>query len=409
MTTVDKSLFIKHVLDSPAKIKAFVKPSRFGKTTAVQLLYDFLSLDSDGASVEHKAICSADGGRYLAFKNQHPVIHISFVDLDLQNIDAMVEAFKWTVSNAYRDHHERLWPLLSSEERLQYRRLRLCKQDNAADALRCMIQMVSKHCQRKPFILIDEYDTPCHVAWFHSQAFYQQWLKFINSVFTAALHDTDSYEQAIITGVFKFGGVLAGLPDVHWYTIDSLPFSQFFGFTEEEARAIVGSDRWCSGVKDWYGGYRMGDTDMYYPLALSNYQREFDVFSTRRDIICPQRVPKFANFWYGMFDDSWRRELRFPRPEIRAAVKALVNHFNSNNDNTPAITTAPFDDYPGDCTPDDITLEYFLYVMWANAYLSWQPVDSGLYGLKIPNLQTLCFFVDRLREWRSCTKDSFKF
>lgn len=68
MASVDKSLFIKYVLDSPTKIKAFVKPSRFGKTTAMRLLCEFLSLDSDGASVEHKAICSVDGGRCLAFK-----------------------------------------------------------------------------------------------------------------------------------------------------------------------------------------------------------------------------------------------------------------------------------------------------------------------------------------------------
>lgn len=400
MARVDKSLIIKHVLDSPStKIKVFVKPSRFGKTTAIRQLRDFLSLDSEDTTFESKAIGSADEGRYLAFRNQYPVIYVSFVELDHRSLDAMIYAFKSAVCYAYHDHCSRLWPLMSEEERRQYKDTYMKRQKDAADSLKLLVQLLSKYCQRKPFILIDEYDTPCYITWFYSQSLYQQWLEFINSAFTAALGDTDAYEQAVMTGVFKFSRVLDGLPSVQWCTIDAPAFSQFFGFTEAEARDVVGADRWCNGIKDWYGGYRMGDTDMYYPLALSNYRREFDVFSFNSDSRCLQQAPKYPNFWYGMFGSSRRVELKNPRPEIKAAVKALVEHFDSGSD-TPAVTTAPFDDFPGDCTVEDITLSCFLYTCWANAYLTWQPVDNDLYGLKIPNLQTRRFFVERLDEWR---------
>lgn len=73
-------------------------------------------------------------------------------------------------------------------------------------------------------------------------------------------------------------------------SVTSVPFSEYFGFSDEEVKAMLtyyGLEDKYELTKEWYDGYRFGNTDVYCPWDVINYvnQLRFE----------PEALPKA--FW----------------------------------------------------------------------------------------------------------------
>ena len=81
---IDKTMFIKELLDNGGKVNLFTRPRRFGKTLALSMLRTFFEKDTDvygnvtdnSHYFENMKIGSA-GDEYIKHMGQYPVIFLS--------------------------------------------------------------------------------------------------------------------------------------------------------------------------------------------------------------------------------------------------------------------------------------------------------------------------------------------
>ena len=79
---VDKTLMIKDLLDSAAKVTLFTRPRRFGKTLNMSMLRRFFEkTEEDNAYLFDGLAISEAGHKYTAHMGQYPVISISLKGL----------------------------------------------------------------------------------------------------------------------------------------------------------------------------------------------------------------------------------------------------------------------------------------------------------------------------------------
>ena len=75
---VDKTLFIKELLDMKGKVNLFTRPRRFGKTLNMSMLrYFFEKGEKDPEELFQGLKIMETGERYLAQMGRYPVISVS--------------------------------------------------------------------------------------------------------------------------------------------------------------------------------------------------------------------------------------------------------------------------------------------------------------------------------------------
>lgn len=81
---VDKSLFIKNILDDSAEVVVITRPRRFGKTFNLTMLHHFLAAEVYGLKTkglfDQLKIAKA-GNKYIEQQGKYPVIFITFKDV----------------------------------------------------------------------------------------------------------------------------------------------------------------------------------------------------------------------------------------------------------------------------------------------------------------------------------------
>ena len=135
-------------------------------------------------------------------------------------------------------------------------------------------QMLHEHYETAPIIIIDEYDTPIQQG--HGGGFYQDVVTFMRNLFSAALKDNPSLAFGFMTGILRVAkeSIFSGLNNISIYSILDNKYSQYFGFTKEEVRAMLEyydvSDKFEEVCK-WYDGYLFGKTEIFNPWSVINY------------------------------------------------------------------------------------------------------------------------------------------
>jgi hypothetical protein len=106
---IDKSLFIKEVIDKSDTILLIPRPRRFGKTLNLSMLkYFFDCFPVDGKEVAETnndlftslAIAKA-GQKYLDKMGKHPVIFLSFKDCKDMKLENTFQKINYLIQNEY--------------------------------------------------------------------------------------------------------------------------------------------------------------------------------------------------------------------------------------------------------------------------------------------------------------------
>ena len=117
-------------------------------------------------------------------------------------------------------------------------------------------------------MLIDEYDVPLDKAF--QAGYYDEMASFIRSLLGNALKTNDSLYFAVLTGCLRISkeSIFTGLNNLKIHTISDFRYDEYFGFTDTDVNELLEfySLSSCKDtIRDWYGGYRFGDTDVYCP------------------------------------------------------------------------------------------------------------------------------------------------
>lgn len=277
---VDKSLFIKEVLDN-AVIQAMliVRPRRFGKTLNLSMLRCFLAAEIDGKPTAplFNGLKIADSGeQYWQHQGKYPVIFITFKDIKFKTFQNTYDHLRSLMAQTYREHEYLLSsPQLTKNEQAAFASI-LREQANPAavsKALHDLCYYLQKHFGVKPWLLIDEYDTPIQAGFMHD--YYEDIIEFMRGLFGTALKTNNSLERAVITGILRVSkeSLFSGVNNLKVYSMFNSEFSEHFGFTEVEVDDILQKSQLgerAAAIREWYNGYRIGETTIYNPWSLVN-------------------------------------------------------------------------------------------------------------------------------------------
>ena len=276
---VDKTLFIKELLDMKGKVNLFTRPRRFGKTLNMSMLrYFFERRKRDNSELFRGLKIMEAGEKYLSHMGKYPVISISLKSMKQYSCELSFEMLKKAVREEFRRHWEEVdaGGYLNGADRDRYLRIRDLEgtESDYADSLKFLSECLYTCSGQRTVILIDEYDVPLENAYF--SGFYDRMVALIRSLFESALKTNDNLEFAVVTGCLRISkeSIFTGLNNLNVVSVTSDSFAEHFGFVPGEVERMLkdyGLDDNLETVKQWYDGYRFGETEVYNPWSVINY------------------------------------------------------------------------------------------------------------------------------------------
>ena len=274
---VDKTPFIRELLDMKGKVNLFTRPRRFGKTLNMSMLRYFLDCEyPETEKIFSGTKILEDGGEYRKYMGNYPVISVTLKSMKQATYEEAFYCLKEEIAREYRRHDKILDSLDQEEEREKFRRFAAWKAqpEEYLGALRFLSECLFQVYGKKSVILIDEYDVPLENAYFGG--FYDRMVSLVRSLFESALKTNDCLEFAVITGCLRISkeSIFTGLNNLKAESTTNDTFAEYFGFTQEEVEKMLkdyGLEENLGTVQKWYDGYCFGETEVYNPWSVINY------------------------------------------------------------------------------------------------------------------------------------------
>lgn len=275
---VDKTLFIKDLMDLKGEVNLFTRPRRFGKTLNMSMLRYFFEINNPDAKHMFEGLAIMDAGEaYTKYMSRYPVITISLKSLKQVNYELAYMQMKKMLAEEFGRHDYILnSDMLTEAEKKRYREIRDVQgsESDYLDAIKFLSACLMKHYGQKTIILIDEYDVPLENSYFGG--FYNQMVAVIRSLFESALKTNENLEFAVITGCLRISkeSIFTGLNNLKIISVTDTMYAEHFGFTTQEVDKMLqfyGRDAAMDTVKRWYDGYLFGETFVYNPWSVINY------------------------------------------------------------------------------------------------------------------------------------------
>ena len=273
----DKTAFIEEVIKDGAAVKLFVRPRRFGKTLNMSMLKYFFDIKN---GEENKKIFK---DLYIekteAFKEQgqYPVIFLSLKDLKALTWEQMEEKINVTLSDLFSEYEYLLNELVETDfDKFKKIISEKANLSNLERALKFLTKILYEKYNKKIVILIDEYDSPLVSAYING--YYEKAKDFFKTFYSTVLKDNSYLQMGVLTGIIRVikAGIFSDLNNLSTYTILSDMYTDSYGLTEEEVEKSLkdyGIEHEISNVKDWYDGYKFGNSEVYNPWSILNFLR----------------------------------------------------------------------------------------------------------------------------------------
>jgi hypothetical protein len=286
---VDKTLFIKDVLDKGDRILLIPRPRRFGKTLNISMLkYFYDCCPEEGAGEtgpdnSYKELfpslaISKAGKTYLDKMGKYPVIFLTFKNIKEMDWETTYRKIKKLVQDEYLRHKYLVnSPKLEPQEQDYFNKIINLEgeREEYEISLEKLLIFLSRYYGTRGVILIDEYDAPVHEG--YHRGYYEEIINFMRNFLGGGLKDTDQYlEKSVITGIMRIAreSIFSDLNNPGVYTLLSEEFDDKFGFTEQEIEALLKDYRLLEmydQVQEWYNGYRFGEQIIYNPWSIVNF------------------------------------------------------------------------------------------------------------------------------------------
>ena len=273
----DKTSFIDEVIKDGSKVKLFARPRRFGKTLNMSMLKYFFDITK--ANENKKLFKNLYIEKTESFKEQgqYPVIFLSLKDLKASTWEEMEKDIKSTIARLFSEY-KYLLNDLDKFDTVTFENI-IMKNTNVEDlkeALKFLTKILYEKYNKKVVVLIDEYDTPL-VSAYHNK-YYKKTKDFFKTFYSLVMKDNECLQMGVMTGIIRVikAGIFSDLNNLSTYTILSDDYTDSYGLTEEEViKSLKDYEMECeiSNVKDWYDGYKFGDSEVYNPWSILNFLR----------------------------------------------------------------------------------------------------------------------------------------
>lgn len=276
---IDKTDFIRQLIDDHSKVTLITRPRRFGKTLTMSMLEYFFSIDKKEESKDlfHGLAVEKAGVSYMKHRGVYPVIFISLKDGQSPSWEQMLNFFRLFLRRLYLQYAYLMKAdTLDDCMKEDYYRIvnRQADQTEMAFALTRLMEMIQAYYGQPVILLLDEYDAPIQYAWDHG--YYDQCIGFMRQFLSSALKTNRALNFAVLTGVLRVAkeSIFSGLNNLSVCSVLTRKYSNILGFTPEETAAMakdLGVEKKLPELRQWYDGYRFGTDDMYNPWSVINY------------------------------------------------------------------------------------------------------------------------------------------
>ena len=274
----DKTKFIDEIIQDGAQVKLFTRPRRFGKTLNISMLKYFFDIKE--AEKNKKLFKDLYIEKTDSFKEQgqYPVIFLSLKDLKATTWEEMQKDIKSTVASLFLEYEDLYYELGEFDKPL-FKKIATKEVDieNLKETLKVLVRILYKKYNKKVVVLIDEYDSPLVSAYVNG--YYEKVKNFFKTFYSTVLKDNTYLQMGILTGIIRVikAGIFSDLNNLRTYTILSDVYTDIYGLTEEEVEKSLkdyGIEAEISKVKDWYDGYKFGDSEVYNPWSILNFLQD---------------------------------------------------------------------------------------------------------------------------------------
>ena len=389
---VDKTGFIRELLNACGSVNLFTRPRRFGKSLNLDMLKCFFEIGTDAAYFEGLEI-SRETGLCEQYLGKYPVLSISLKDvqgMDYRNARGLLGII-------ISEEAERLDYLLDSDRLTQLDKEKLVslirgdfeQPEVLLNSLKFLTRLLHKHYGTKVIVLIDEYDVPLDKA--YQKGYYQEMVETIRILFSRVLKTNQSLQFAVVTGCLRIAreSIFTGLNNFKVRTILDNGFAEHFGFTDREVREMLcyyGLEDKFDSLKEWYDGYHFGSTEVYCPWDIIN---QCDKFLEVND------APMEAHWENSSSNAIIQNILETSTKTTRDQIEALISGEYVEKALIPELTYTDLDS-----EDVDIRQTYLWSVLFATGYLTRVgTAENGLHKLVIPNREVHGIYEKKVRSW----------
>lgn len=277
---VDKSLFIKELLDKRDLVNLITRPRRFGKTLNMSMLQYFFEnsdknyevLFQDLKIYKEKELCETNMGKY-------PVISLTFMNTKHKAFEDAISLLKNAISSEFKRHMDAVNAYPFNRERIDA----IINVNNDAiasykDSIYFLTEILHYYYKQDVIILIDEYDVPLESA-FNSN-YYESMLDFVRALLGSALKSNSFLHFAVLTGCLRISkeSVFTGLNNFSVFSLMNRSFSGSFGFRPDEVRQLLTYyhlDDKMDEIREWYDGYAIGNREIYNPWSVTKQVKAY--------------------------------------------------------------------------------------------------------------------------------------
>ena len=394
---VDKTLMIKKLIESQAKVTLFTRPRRFGKTLNQFMIRRFLEDERtrSGERIDNGHLfdglkIAECGEEILSHRQQYPVIFLSLKSAKQPNFQEAYKKLCGEIAGEFRRHQYLLeGNSLADDQKNIFQKIMTEQADYGEynDALKFLSECLWQYHGKSAFILIDEYDVPLENAYF--RGFYDEMIDFIRSLFESALKTNPYLEKSVITGCLRISkeSIFTGLNNLETDSVLHTRFGDSFGFTQEEVEGLLayyGLSEQLEEVKKWYDGYLFNDFEIYNPWSILKYVND------RKDHVTEFALP----YWSNTSSNSIVREMVGEADEMaKADLETLMAGGTIEKQVHEDITY-------GDIHQTQDNLWNFLFFTGYLKKVGERTVANNLWlEMKIPNIEVATIYENSISYW----------
>ena len=381
---IDKTKYIKNIIDNESSVVLITRPRRFGKTLNMSMLrYYFDCTKKDSRQLFEGLEIMKQDEKYTSKLGYYPCIYLTLKDAGLQSYELMIMQLRTLLMDIYYENRYLLEEAeMAPGERNIFNKILLAEANETEiiNGIKMLSKIMSNYHNKPVMLFLDEYDVPLQNA--YVEGYYEECIKFFKTFYGITFKDNPYLEKTILTGVSRVAkeSIFSGANNFHVYTVLDDEFSDDFGITEKEMDKIIDDfeiQDQKEEIKKWYDGYTIGNTEgIYNPWSILNYLTDkklipYWVNTSSNDLI--KLILKNS----ATVKEKIEQLLRDEEIEVPINLETVIVGIEKNEENIWGL-------------------------LLGTGYLKVTEVVDlahGIYKVKIPNYEIKFLFQNIIREW----------
>ena len=381
---IDKTKYIKDIIDNESSVVLIIRPRRFGKTLNMSMLrYYFDCTKKDSRELFEGLEIMKQDEKYTSKLGYYPCIYLTLKDAGLQSYELMIMQLRTLLMDIYYENRYLLEEAeMAPGERNIFNKILLAEANETEiiNGIKMLSKIMSNYHNKPVMLFLDEYDVPLQNA--YVEGYYEECIKFFKTFYGITFKDNPYLEKTILTGVSRVAkeSIFSGANNFHVYTVLDDEFSDDFGITEKEMDKIIGDfeiQDQKEEIKKWYDGYTIGNTEgIYNPWSILNYLTDKKLIpywvNTRSNDLIKLILKNSATV-----KEKIEQLLRDEEIEVPINLETVIVGIEKNEENIWGL-------------------------LLGTGYLKVTEVVDlahGIYKVKIPNYEIKFLFQNIIREW----------